>query len=94
MSMISFWLFGLLTAVFCLLYIYDRLKIDDALRHRLGNFTLILAGLIFVAYANILSAVVLTGRADRHNPCGVVFRKEQKILVRWRVSFRRHACRL
>ena len=60
MPMNSFWLFGLLAAVFCLLYIYDRLKIDDALRHRLGNFTLILAGLIFVAYANILSAVVLT----------------------------------
>ena len=60
MSMISFWLFGLLTAVFCLLYIYDRLKIDDALRHRLNNLTLIVAGLVFVAYANILSAAVLT----------------------------------
>ncbi len=60
MSMISFWLFGLLTAVFCLLYLYDRLKIDDALRHRLNNLTLIVAGLVFVAYANILSAAVLT----------------------------------
>ena len=60
MSMISFWLFGLLAAVFCLLYIYDRLKIDNALRHRLNNLTLIVAGLVFVAYANILSAAVLT----------------------------------
>ena len=60
MSMISFKLMGLLGAVFCLLYIYDRLRIDDRLRHRLNNWTLIAASLVFVAYANLLSALVLT----------------------------------
>ena len=59
MSMISFVLFGLLAAVFALLYLYDRLKISDVLRRRLNNITLIAAGLVFVAYANFLSAVVL-----------------------------------
>ena len=59
MSMISFVLMGLLSVVFALLYLYDRLKMDDSLRHRLNNWTLITAGMVFVAYANILSALVL-----------------------------------
>ena len=59
MSMISFVLMGLLAAVFILLYIYDRLKIDDSLRRSLNNWTLTAAGLIFAAYANIASAAVL-----------------------------------
>ena len=59
MSMISFAMMGLLGGVFCLLYVYDRLPVDDCLRQRLNNLTLIAAGLIFIAYANILSAIVL-----------------------------------
>ena len=51
MSMISFVLMGLLSVVFALLYLYDRLKMDDSLRHRLNNWTLITAGMVFVAYA-------------------------------------------
>lgn len=59
MSMISFAMMGLLGGVFCVLYVYDRLPVDDCLRQRLNNLTLIAAGLIFIAYANILSAIVL-----------------------------------
>ena len=59
MSMISFALMGLLGAVFTLLYIYDRLPVSDERRRSLNNWTLTAASLIFVAYANLLSALVL-----------------------------------
>ena len=59
MSMISFALMGLLAAVFALLYLYDRLKIDESRRRALRNWTLTAASLLFLAYANIASALVL-----------------------------------
>ena len=59
MSMISFALMGLLAAVYVILYVCDRINMDESRRRHINNWTLIAASLIFVAYADLLSVLVL-----------------------------------
>ena len=59
MSMISFGFFGLVAVVFVLLFLTNKIFKDDNRSIKISNIVLLVAGYLFVAYADWRFAAVL-----------------------------------